>query len=810
MKARYHFMLLIFLVFGYGPLLAQTQEHVISGRILDEEGNALPGAAIYVEGTYLGTYSRNDGSFVLRIPEGGTYSIKVSFTGYDPVSKEVEIPRDREITFKMERKILMTEEVIVSATRADNRTPVAYEDVTYEEISNRNSGQDIPFLLGLTPSLIETSEAGTGIGYTGLRIRGTEGSRINVSIDGIPLNDAESQQVFWVDLPDLASSVENIQVQRGVGTSANGAGAFGASLNIQTRIPEEEPFAEVNTAGGSFKTIKNTISAGTGLLSGRFSLQLRLSDIKSDGYIRRSGSDNKSAHIGGVYKDEHSLLKANLIMGEEHTRISWWGVPADFVSTDRRYNPAGIYHDENGNEKFYDNETDNYWQNHYQLIYSYSPNNSLILHSALFYTSGKGYYEEYREDQDYLDYGLQPVSADTSLIHSTDMIRRKWLSNDFYGMVWSLKLKLNKLNVLFGGGLNRYDGDHFGRLIWMGNAGNTEKDYQWYFNNARKDEFSIYGKFSYDFTEKLSGFADLQYRYINYKMAGPDDDLKDITQQHVFNFFNPKAGIFCTIASNQDAYISLSVANREPSRSDFKEASGDENATPRSETLYDVEAGYNLRLTRLSFNANLYGMIYRDQLVPTGELSDVGYPIMTNVEESYRTGLELIASMKPVKNLDITINTTLSRNKIPGFISYYLDYNTSDWSSEYKNSDLGTVDIAYSPGATASGDITYHINGRLKLSITGKYVGKQYFDNTMNDNRKIDPYFVSNLRITFTPEIRITKSAEFQILVNNLFNNLYISNAYGGIWYEDGNERTWAYYFPQAGINFLMRANIKF
>ena len=798
-------IILISQAFGF-----QNTGPVIKGKVSDEKGTPLPGAGVTVINTFLGTYSGTDGSYNIKVPDDGVYNLKFSFTGYETVIKEINLKGTGVLDVTLVPKLLMTEEVIVSALRAGYRTPVAYANVGSETIRRQNNGQDLPFLIGLTPSLVETSEAGTGIGYTGFRIRGTDGSRINVTIDGIPLNDAESQQVFWVDLPDLASSVDDIQVQRGVGTSSNGAGAFGASVNIQTKSPDNVPFAEISSTAGSFNTFKNTVKAGTGMLAGRFALQMRYSDIRSDGYIERTGTDNRSACISGLYRTARSLLKTNIILGEEHTGISWWGVPSEMLSVDRRYNPAGEYVDESGNKRNYENESDNYKQNHYQLIYSLNLNRYTNFHTALHYTSGKGYYEEYREDQPFTEYGLSPIIIDTTEITSTDLIRRKWMSNDFYGLIYSLNFRKEKVEAVFGGGMNIYDGRHFGRIIWMRYAGSTEKDYQWYFNRTHKGEFSIYGKINYKFSDKINGFGDLQYRYIYYNMYGPDDDLKDISQLHIFSFINPKSGIFWSLSSNQDAYLSFSVANREPTRSDFKEASGDNKATPRSETLFDTEAGYNLRKNKANLGINLYSMFYKDQLVPTGELSNVGYPVMTNVKRSYRIGLELTAGLKPADKLDWSINMTFSRNRIPGFIEYYLDYITSDQTSQYKSKSLGTVDIAYSPSLVGSSDLSYAFSEKLKMHFISKYVGKQYFDNTMSRNRLIDPYLVNSLQIGYNPEIRRIKNTEIQLFINNLLNAQYVSNAYGGLWYEDGTEKTWSYFFPQAGINFLVTWAVTF
>jgi iron complex outermembrane recepter protein len=788
----------------------QEKGSFIKGRVSDEKGTSLAGAGITVVSTFLGTYSGTDGKYIIKLPGDGVYTLKFSFTGYEPVVREINVRGEAVVDVSLNPMVVMAGEVVVSSTRAGDKAPFAYSNVSPETIRKQNSGQDLPFLISLTPSLVETSEAGTGIGYTGFRIRGTDGSRINVTIDGIPLNDAESQQVFWVDLPDLSSSVESIQVQRGVGTSSNGSGAFGASVNIQSKSPENTAYAEINSTAGSYNTFKNTVMTGTGLLSGKFSLEMRYSDIKSDGYIKRTGVENRSAAISGAYRGTRSTIKANIILGEEHTGISWWGVPSDMLSADRRYNPAGEYLDAYGNKQYYDNESDNYWQDHYQLLYTIKLNRYLSLNTAFHYTTGKGYYEEYGQDQLYSDYGLPVVMIDTSHLYSTDLVRRKWMRNNFYGMVYSLNYNRNRVETALGGGINNYEGRHFGRIIWMRNAGNTEKDHQWYFNRADKFEMNIYGKLNYKFTESLSVFGDLQYRHIFYKLKGPDDDLKDISQTHLFNFFNPKAGIYYSISKNQHAFLSVSVANKEPTRSDYKEAAGDNKATPRPETLYDAEGGYEYNTSALKLGMTLFGMFYKDQLVPTGQLSSVGYPIMTNVKSSYRTGIEFTVKLKPFNKFEWDLNSTVSRNKITGFVEYYTDYNTTDWSSQYKSKNLGTVDIAYSPAITGTSDISYMILKNLRFHVLSKYVGHQYFDNTMSKSRMIDPYFVNNLRIDYEATMGRIKHIDLQLFVNNIFNLMYESNGYGGDWYENGMEKTWAYYFPQAGTNFLLKLGVKF
>ena len=810
MKRSLILVLFVFFIILRNVSAFQVKNYVIHGIVTDESGKPLAGAGVTIENSFLGVITDKDGAYSFYELKDGVYILHFSFIGYESQIHEVKLTENSVLNISLIPKPLLAGEVIINATRAGIHTPLAYTTIDSKLIGKQNSGQDIPFLLSQTPSLVETSEAGNGIGYTNLRIRGSDASRINVTIDGIPLNDPESQQVFWVDLPDLASSVENIQVQRGVGTSSNGAGAFGATVSIQTKNPDNEPFAQLSSSYGSFNTYKETIAAGTGFIDGKFALQVRLSELKSDGFIERTGSNHRSAYLSGVFRTEKSRLKANIILGEEHTGIGWWGVPKEMLTINRRYNPAGEYTDETGIIHYYDNESDNYVQNHYQLIYSRKMNNFLNFSAAFHYTKGKGYYEEYKEDGLYSDYGLPVISVGDTLISETDLIRRKWMSNDFYGLVYSFKYRKGKLDFTFGGGANYYSGDHFGKLIWMRYAGNLEKDYQWYFNNGDKGEISLFTKVDYSLTDKISFFGDMQYRYINYNMSGNDDDLKDLRQKHNFSFFNPKGGIFISVTPNQDAYLSFAVANREPARADFKEASGDASATPKPETLYDTELGYRLRGGKYSFGVNLYGMYYNDQLVPTGELSNVGYSITTNVKKSHRLGVEMIAGFKPFNFFNWDVITTLSSNKIRNFTEYYTDYDTTDWSGEYKSKLLGNVDIAYSPSLICNSDMNFRIFRNVEVHFISKYVGKQYFDNTMNPERMIDPYFVNNLRIDFEPVIPKIKGAEFQLLVNNIFNNLYESNAYGGNWYESGIEKSWSYYFPQAGINFLIKAGLTF
>jgi iron complex outermembrane receptor protein len=811
MKKRTLFITILFLIItSIQGFTAEPDKGIIRGRVTDDNSIGLQGTGITILGTFFGQYTGSDGNYEFTGLKNGRYVLQFSFMGYKTATYEVNLNDLDILNVSLETEIFITEEVVIKGTRAGNRTPVAQSNVDMNTIKKNNSGVDLPYILSLTPSLVETSEAGNGVGYTNMRIRGTDASRINVTIDGIPLNDAESQQVFWVDLPDLASSVSNIQVQRGAGTSSNGSGAFGGTVNIQTKSPENIPFAEISGSLGSFNTRKNTATIGTGLLGDKVSFIMRYSDLQSDGYIDRTFSKNNSLFMSGVYNTTKSRLKANIILGKERTGISWNGVPIEILSTNRRYNSSGEYTDENGIKQYYKNETDNYTQNHFQLFYSLNINRELFLTTAFHYTYGEGYYEQYKEDEALNIYGMPPVVIGGYEINASDLVRRKWMKNDFYGVVYSLNYRKNNVEATIGGGLNRYDGDHFGRVIWMRYAGKSEIDYQWYLNNSVKDEFNIYGKVNFSITDRLSFFADMQYRNINYSMNGFDDDSVLLMQHHIFDFINPKTGIFFTINQKQDAYLSFSVANREPARANYQDAAGDEKATPKPETLNDFEAGYNLRADKITVNANLYYMLYHDQLVPTGELSNVGYPIMTNVGKSYRTGIELTLGMKPADFINWNLNLTLSKNRIIGFVEYYNDYNTIDWSPEYKSKQPADVDIAYSPSVISTSDIIIIPVKKAEIHFVSKYVGHQYFDNTQSSARSLKPYFVNNMRFDYEFELKKIKSIDLQFFVNNIFNSLYENNAYGGNWYEDGVEKTWAYYFPQAGINYMLSLNLKF
>lgn len=821
------FLILIFCNFFAGILHAQK----ITGKVSDQNGEPLAGANVTILHSFMGTSTDKDGSFELP-SKTGKQTLVISFIGYKTQKKEINVVKDEMNigTISLEPERFLTEEVTVRATRAGENVPIAFTQIDGEELQKRNFARDIPYLLTMTPSLVATSEAGTGIGYTNFRIRGTDPTRINVTINGIPLNDSESQTVFWVNMPDFASSVSNVQIQRGVGTSTHGAAAFGASVNFQTITSSPEPYAQISLTGGSFNTFRQNVMAGTGILDSGFSFDVRLSNLYSDGYVRNSFSDHQSFMITGAWHGKNSFVRANLISGKEKTGISWWGCPAEKLEEDRRYNPAGAYTDAYGNQQYYENQTDNYKQTHFQLLYSANINNNLNFNSAFHYTRGDGYYEQYRQNQRLANYGLSPieipvdpiiVGTDTIpnnpvIINNSDLIRRRMMGNDFYGTTISLNYEKGRLDATLGTGINYYEGDHFGNIIWMRYAGKTEIDHEWYNNTGFKTDANAFVKVNYELLDGLYTFGDIQYRRINYRMEGididimPDGTQKIMDQEHIFNFVNPKAGLFYNLNNNMDLYFSFAIANREPTRTHFKEATGDPDNTPLPEQLFNYELGYVFKSYNYSAGINLYYMDYKDQLIPTGERSSVGYDIMTNVAESYRRGIEITGAAKIADFLRIDGNLTLSQNRIKNFTTWASFYD-ENWNEEdYRELQLGETNIAYSPAIIGGLRIVYTPFTNFNISVFNHYIGAQYFDNTSSKDRMLDPYFVNNLQIDYTFSTELIKEIELKFSVNNFTNQLYSNNAYGGMYYYNGAEQTWAYYFPQAGINFLGGISLRF
>lgn len=672
-------------------------------------------------------------------------------------------------------KVTKLDEVFVSAIRVNKKTPVTFSNLTKQEIAPRNLGQDIPILMNFLPSVVTTSDAGNGFGYTGIRVRGSDATRVNVTINGIPYNDSESHGTFWVNMPDFASSVESLQLQRGVGTSTNGSGAFGASLNMLTDSYSEKASGEISNAVGSFNSRKHTVKFSTGLLNEHFEMAGRVSVLKSDGYIDRASSDLKSYFFQGNYVGKTTLIKALVFGGTEKTYQSWNGIDAETLQVDPTFNSAGIYTDESGTTRFYNNETDNYQQDHYQLHWNEKVSDYWNTTVAIHYTKGKGYYENYKEDADFADYNLEPVVGQTS----TDLIRQKWLNNDFYGTTFSVNYKKEKMDFIVGGGFNKYEGDHFGKVIWARFASNSELGDTYYQDYGNKTDGNIFAKANYQISKKISLFGDLQYRNVNYKANGVQADLVDDT----FNFFNPKAGLNYTFNDDNSVYFSYARANREPNRTDYEGG----NATP--EKLNDYELGWRHNASKVKFNANIYYMAYKDQLILTGNLDDVGNPIRSNSEKSYRLGLEVDATIVISKKLILKPNFTLSENK--------------NVDLKVNGITIGNKEIAYSPSVIVGNIIAFQPTQSLQISLLSKFVGEQFMNNIELPAAVLQDYFVNDLNVSYEIKTKsVFKSILFTGLVNNILDKKYISNGY---MYD-----VYPYYYPQAGINVLAGMTLNF
>ncbi|MDE5424359.1 TonB-dependent receptor [Ancylomarina sp. DW003] len=806
-------LLLVFQFFCF----AGFSQITVSGKITDKEGNPLPGAAVVIKGSTIGVSTNTDGEYKIENLKSGVYEFVVSFIAFETQVQYEDLKSDLKLDFVLEHSAILADEVLVSATRADGKTPVVVTNVSNEELSKRNLGQDIPMLLSITPSFVTTTDAGAGVGYTGFRVRGSDANRINVTIDGIPLNDSESHGVFWVNMPDFTSSLNDIQIQRGVGTSTAGAGAFGASINMQTQNVNAKPYAEISSSAGSFNTFKNTVKLGTGLKKG-FAFDMRLSKITSDGFIDRASSNLQSAYFSGGYYGDRTSVKANVIVGREKTYQAWNGVPKVRLENDedgmQRYADHWLVSQEvvdhmkesdsrTYNQYTYKNETDNYWQKHYRLFLTHLFKDNTKFNLAFHYTQGEGYYEQFKKNDKLKKYGLAPIVIGSETIEKTDIIRRKWLDNDFYGTVFSFSKKTDVLDLVAGGGWNKYDGDHFGEIRWMKNAGDAFLGDKYYDNNGTKEEYNAYVKANVAIDNSLSLYADMQLRGIDYKIKGIDSDLRDVSQKHDFLFFNPKLGLNLEINENHRVFASFAVANREPNRSNYTDAKP--GNTPTSERLFDYELSYKLSETNFLFEANLFYMNYKDQLVLTGEINDVGGAVMVNVDKSYRTGIELSGAASVTKNFSWNGNLSLSRNKIKNFVEHVDNWETG----EQTVTDLGTTDLAFSPNVTANSVFSYNKSG-FGAQLISQYVGKQYIDNSSNNDRSLDAYTVSNMNFSYEFKPKFAESLKFNVLVNNILNAEYESNAWVYSYITGGERYAMDGYFPQAGINFMAGVSLRF
>lgn len=705
------------------------------------------------------------------------------------------------------------DEVLVKAVRVNATSPITHSNITKKELEKRNLGQDIPILLNYLPSVVTTSDAGAGVGYTGIRVRGINAQSTNVTINGIPYNDAESMGTFWVNLGDFASSVESLQLQRGVGTSTNGSGAFGASINVLTDAVSNEANGEISNSFGSFNTRKHTLKFSTGLLNDHIEIAGRLSNIKSDGYIDRATSDLKSYFLQGSYVDENTLIKLITFGGQEVTYQAWNGIDAETLENDRTFNPSGMYTDENGNTRFHDNEVDDYKQDHYQLLWNERLNSNWSTNIALNYTYGRGFFEQYKEDEDFSDYDLAAIEIGGETINTTDLIRRRWLDNDFYVANATANYKNDEVNFTFGGSYSTYRGDHFGEIIWARFASDSEIRDRYYDGTGKKNDFNVFAKATYRLNDKISLYGDLQMRLVDYKTSGLNSNRLPFNIDENYNFFNPKAGITYVLNGRNNIYFSYARANREPNRDDFEN-----NAIVKPEQLNDFEFGWRHSSETFTFNSNVYYMLYNEQLVLTGNIDNVGNPIRTNSGESYRLGLELEAAIKLTDQFSLRPNLTLSSNK----------NNETIVSRDGSLVNLGKTDISFSPEIVAANAIVFQPKDNFQVSLLSKYVGDQFMSNTESAVSKLDSYLITDFNITYelqflgnqeTLEMNrnpFFKSILFSGLVNNIFNVEYVSNGYFFTYDDDfsvpGTVTTveGAGYYPQATINFLLGVTLKF
>ena len=705
-------------------------------------------------------------------------------------------------------KVYQLNEVVVSAIQARKETPVAFQNLTAKQLEANNAGQSMPYLFAGTPSLTITSDGGNGVGYATMRIRGTDADRINFTVDGVPLNEAESQQVFWVNMSDFAASVDQVQIQRGVGTSTNGSAAFGATVSMQSQKPALKPYAEVTTSAGSYSTFLTTVRGGTGMLQDHFIFDARYSNVQTDGYIERARVDMNSYYASAAYYNRETMIKFQTIGSAEVSYQAWNGVDASMLKTNRRYNNCGVYV-EDGITKFYQNQTDNYWQHHYHVLGTHKFNDQMDLNLTLHYTDGKGYYEDYKANARYSAYKLPDFTGmDGTIQKRTDLVRRKWMRNDFYGGLFRLKYQNKTLQTILGSSINNYIGDHFGRVIWVKTAANMpEPDYEYYRNRGKKLDYNAYLKSSFRFLGSFNTYIDLQYRGIDYRIDGSDDKAGD--NLHVdrhFSFFNPKAGVSYD-RNGHNAYISFAVAHREPNRKNFTE--NGPSAQPTSESLYDWEAGYSYATSRFRAGINLYYMNYRDQLILTGKISEIGEQLTSNIRDSYRTGIELSCATQLSACFRWEGNVTLSRNKIRNFIEYVDTYD-ADWNELSQTVNvLGTTDIAFSPNMIVNSLFEFRLKN-ASASFSSAYVGRQYLDNTSSQIRSLNPYFVSNLRVGYTFYLSFMKELNVDLSINNLFNEQYETNGWVWSYLLAGERQQDCGYFTQAGMHFMGRIMFRF
>ncbi len=771
---------LLFTLLFIIPYLNQAQVILVyKGKVTDSDTKEpLNGATIQWIDKTGGTTTNNNGIFTINSSKTFQSNIIVSYIGY--VSDTVKVILGQEIKINLQKTIYQADEIIVKATRQENNS-TSINNISAKQIGTINSGQDLPFLLNQTTSLVTTSDAGNGLGYTGMRIRGTDATRINVMVNGIPINDSESQGVYWVNMPDLASSVSSIQIQRGVGTSTNGTAAFGASLNIQSNQFKEKPYIESNNSIGSFNTFKNNIIFGTGLLNKKWALDARVSNLSSDGYVDRAFSKLKSYYGTIAYYGSKSFIRLVNFGGKEKTYQSWNGVNTETLKTNRTFN-----------EFTFADQTDNYGQNHTQLLSNHTISSKINFSLNLHYTKGKGYYNEYKANQNLKDYGFDETQ-------NTKLTRQKWLDNHFFGTTFSAEIiHSSKTKSTLGGGWNKYMGDHFGNFQIIDSLLYSPPSQRWYFSQSTKTDFNIFYKNYYQINERINAFIDVQYRTIDLNMKGKTAKLIEITQQNSFGFFNPKIGANYTLNQYQNISMSYSVGQKEPNRPDFVDNAG--GVKPKSEKLKDLEIGFNHQKNNVRLLFNFYLMNYKNQLVVTGAINDVGEAIRTNIDNTYRTGLETELTWQIQPKWSLNANLTISRNKLKTFTELIPDYE-----GNYKKIDHKNTDLAFSPNIIAGSTLVYKPLKKLELGLIGKHVGRQYLDNTSNKTRSLKAFNSFDFRANYS-----LKHIDLGLFVYNFTNKLYENNGYTYSYLYEKQVYTENFYYPQAGRNFMVIANLKF
>ncbi len=800
-------------VLSFADLSAQS---ALRGRIVDKAtGLALPGANVVLAGVSSGASADANGNFSIGNLNPGRYTLEVSYIGYKNAGIEVNLSGDLKPVFvqiELESEAFNIAALEVYAVRAGAKTPVTYTNLSKADLEKNNLGQDVPYLLQWTPSAVVTSDAGTGIGYTGIRIRGSDPSRTNVTINGIPLNDAESQQVYWVDLPDFASSVSELQIQRGVGSSTNGAGAFGATINLSTSKVSTNPYAEINATAGTFNTQKGSVRFGSGLLQDKFAVEGRFSRITSDGFIDRASADLESFFLSGAWLGAKSVTKLNVFSGHEITYQAWNGVPADFIDDPdlRTYNSAGT---EKAGEP-YENQEDNYRQTHTQLLHDQQLSSNWKLALALHHTKGAGYYEEYKADQSLENYGLSPVAIGGDTVTKTDLVRQRWLDNDFYGTTYSLNYRSNdgQLDAILGGGFHIYEGQHFGEIIWARYASESETGYRYYDNDSRKTDANLFGKIEKTWRGGWNTWLDLQVRRVSYSFLGINNLLENVDLSDKLVFFNPKAGLLYEAAPNQQYYASFGVAHREPNRSDYTE--NPVRQRPKAERLLNTELGWRASWQKAALNVNFYHMHYDDQLALNGEINDASEYRRINIDKSYRAGIEISGGGELLPWLKFNGNLALSQNKIRRFTEFVDVYDADFNWLEQRPVQHEHTDLAFSPGIVTGVELNFFPlkteKQQVELALMSKYVGKQYLDNTSDEGNVLDAYFFSDFRLRWQIAPTFAKGITLTLLVPNVWNAMFETNGWSYRYLYNQVAVVDRGYYPQAFRHVLAGVSVQF